>query len=39
MANQIRHGFLMKVRERRTPVGGGTPAVFAARTKKPLAKA
>jgi DNA helicase HerA-like ATPase len=37
--DQIRHGFLMKVRKRRTPVGGGTPAVFAARSKKPLAKA
>ena len=34
--DQIRHGFLMKVRERRTPIGGGTPPVFAARTKKPL---
>lgn len=34
--DQIRHGFLMKVRQRRTPVGGGTPPVFAGRTKKPL---
>lgn len=34
--DQIRHGFLMKVRERRTPVGGGTPPVFASRSKKPL---
>ena len=32
--DQIRHGFMMKVRERRTPVGGGTPPVFAARTKR-----
>jgi len=32
----VRHGFLMKVRERATPVGGTTPKVFAGRTKKPL---
>ena len=31
--DQIRHGFLMKVRTRRTPVGGGTPPVFAKRVK------
>ncbi|HEY7810942.1 MAG TPA: ATP-binding protein [Allosphingosinicella sp.] len=37
--DQIRHGFLMRVRERRTPVGGGTPPVFATRTKKRLAEA
>lgn len=36
-ADIIRHGFLLKVRERRTPVGGGTPTVFAGREKKPLA--
>lgn len=30
----VRHGFLMRVRERRTPVGGSTPTVFAHRTKK-----
>lgn len=34
--DQIRHGFLMKVRERRTPVGGGTPPVFAGRVKLAL---
>ncbi len=34
--DQIRHGFVMKVRERRTPVGGGTPPVFANRVKRPL---
>lgn len=33
--DQIRHGFIMKVRERRTPVGGGTPPVFANRSKRP----
>lgn len=32
----VRHGFLMRVRERTTPVGGTTPKVFAARTKKSL---
>lgn len=32
--DQIRHGFMMKVRERRTPVGGGTPPVFATWTKR-----
>ncbi|WP_156364236.1 ATP-binding protein [Sphingomonas sp. Leaf198] len=32
--DQIRHGFMMKVRERRTPVGGGTPPVFATRVKR-----
>jgi DNA helicase HerA-like ATPase len=30
----VRHGFLLKVRERVTPVGGRTPSVFAGRTKK-----
>lgn len=30
----IRHGFMLDVRERRTPVGGSTPAVFAGRVKK-----
>jgi DNA helicase HerA-like ATPase len=34
--DQIRHGFLMKVLERRTPVGGGTPPVFAGRVKRAL---
>ncbi len=34
--DQIRHGFIMQVRERSTPVGGGTPPVFAGRTKQPL---
>lgn len=32
--DQIRHGFMMKIRERRTPVGGGTPPVFAGRVKR-----
>jgi uncharacterized protein len=30
----IRHGFLLRVRQRRTPVGGVTPPVFSQRTKK-----
>lgn len=30
----IRHGFLLNVRQRRTPVGGSTPPVFAQRVKK-----
>lgn len=30
----IRHGFLLDVRERRTPVGGRTPSVFAGRSKR-----
>jgi site-specific DNA-cytosine methylase len=29
----VRHGFLLSVRERRTPVGGSTPRVFSARKK------
>jgi len=29
----VRHGFLMEVRQRETPVGGSTPKVFAGRTK------
>lgn len=29
----IRHGFLLRIRERATTVGGGTPSVFAGRTK------
>ncbi len=29
----VRHGFLLSVRERRTPVGGSTPPVFATRQK------
>jgi len=32
----VRHGFLLRVRERETPVGGTTPKVFAGRTKKSL---
>jgi hypothetical protein len=32
----IRHGFLMRVRERESPVGGSTPKVFASRKKTPL---
>ncbi len=32
----IRHGFLARVRERRTPVGGRTPSVFAHRRKSPI---
>lgn len=32
----VRHGFLMKIRERETPVGGSTPKVFAGRKKKAL---
>jgi DNA helicase HerA-like ATPase len=32
----VRHGFLMRVRERQTPVGGTTPKVFSGRTKSPL---
>lgn len=30
----IRHGFLLKVRARRTPVGGSTPSIFKTRVKK-----
>jgi DNA helicase HerA-like ATPase len=33
----IRHGFLLKVRQRTTPVGGRTPKVFEGRRKKPKA--
>ena len=36
--DQIRHGFLLKVRERRTPVGGGTPPVFSKRVKSTLSQ-
>lgn len=32
----IRHGFLLSVKERRTPVGGKTPSVFQNRHKKKL---
>jgi hypothetical protein len=32
----VRHGFLLKVRERVTPVGGGTPPVFGKRAKTKL---
>jgi DNA helicase HerA-like ATPase len=34
----VRHGFLMKIRERETPVGGSTPKVFAGRKKQVLKK-
>ncbi len=34
----VRHGFILKVRERRTPVGGSTPRVFAGRNKKAAPK-
>jgi DNA helicase HerA-like ATPase len=34
----VRHGFLLDVRERQTPVGGKTPDVFASRKKRPLPK-
>jgi DNA helicase HerA-like ATPase len=30
----INHGFLLQVRQRRTPVGGATPQVFESRSKK-----
>ena len=33
----VRHGFLMKVRQRETPVGGSTPKVFDGRVKGNLA--
>jgi uncharacterized protein len=32
----VRHGFLMEVRPRETPVGGSTPKVFAGRSKASL---
>ena len=32
----VRHGFLLQVRQRVTPVGGSTPPVFRGRTKKDL---
>jgi len=32
----VRHGFLLKVRKRRTHVGGSTPKVFEGRTKQAL---
>ncbi len=32
----IRHGFVLRVRERRTPVGGRTPPVFRGRAKKKI---
>jgi DNA helicase HerA-like ATPase len=32
-SEMIRHGFILKVRERKTPVGGSTPPVFSGRTK------
>lgn len=33
----VRHGFLLRVRQRVTPVGGRTPSVFEGRGKSPLA--
>lgn len=35
----VKHGFLLRVRSRRTPVGGSTPGVFDARTKKTIGDA
>jgi DNA helicase HerA-like ATPase len=32
----VRHGFLLKVKARRTPVGGSTPPIFKNRNKKAL---
>jgi DNA helicase HerA-like ATPase len=32
----VNHGFLLKVRERKTPVGGKTPPVFSGRTKQAI---
>lgn len=32
----IRHGFLLDVKKRTTPVGGSTPPVFSGRKKKPI---
>jgi DNA helicase HerA-like ATPase len=32
----VRHGFLLDVKKRTTPVGGATPPVFASRVKKPV---
>ncbi|MCI0408111.1 MAG: ATP-binding protein [Acidobacteria bacterium] len=34
----VRHGFLLRVRERVTPVGGRTPGVFEGRRKAPLTR-
>jgi hypothetical protein len=34
----VRHGFLLQVRQRETPVGGKTPNVFALRKKGPLTR-
>jgi DNA helicase HerA-like ATPase len=34
----VRHGFLLSIRPRNTPVGGSTPRVFAGRTKVDLPK-
>ena len=33
-SEMVRHGFVLSVRERKTPVGGGTPPVFEHRNKK-----
>ncbi|HEV2416301.1 MAG TPA: hypothetical protein VGX94_00705 [Terriglobia bacterium] len=35
----VRHGFLLSVRRRQTPIGGSTPKVFAGRKKIDLGKA
>lgn len=32
----VKHGFLLKVKQRRTPVGGKTPPVFESRNKQPF---
>jgi len=34
----VKHGFLLRVRRRETPVGGRTPSVFQGRVKKPIGK-
>jgi DNA helicase HerA-like ATPase len=33
-SQMVRHGFILSVRKRKTPVGGGTPPVFEERRKK-----
>lgn len=32
----VKHGFLLQIKRRRTPVGGKTPPVFSGRNKQPL---
>jgi len=34
----VKHGFLLRVRQRETPVGGRTPSVFQGRIKNKLEK-